>query len=329
MIFSSRHVLSALAAAIALAACAPTGSAPARNGNTDAARPARAAPTADALLALDRQANEAYFRGDGKFFEGILSDRLVMQRGGSRLGKADVVKMISGVKCDVEAGWSMTEPQVSKIDNDTYALSYVTTVEGRCSAEGKTERLPSPVRAATVWARHGEQWQVVFHGENPIVDPTAAPATDKSGEPTEDDTAAASADEVAAPPASPAYDPLTDALMAAESAVWEAWRAHDGGRIDALTSGDMSFVNIFGAYFPDKAAAIKDWTSTACNVTRVTLTHGAGTSISPTVGILTLTGTVEGTCGAQDISGQQIYATTVYVKDGDAWKWAFGFNSPS
>ena len=30
-----------------------------------------------------------------------------------------------------------------------------------------------------------------------------------------------------------------------------------------------------------------------------------------------------------NISGQEIYATTVYVKDGDAWKWAFGFNSPS
>jgi hypothetical protein len=42
-----------------------------------------------------------------------------------------------------------------------------------------------------------------------------------------------------------------------------------------------------------------------------------------------LTGTVEGTCGAQDISGQEIHATAVYVKIDDTWKWAFGFNSPS
>lgn len=57
--------------------------------------------------------------------------------------------------------------------------------------------------------------------------------------------------------------------------------------------------------------------------------HGVGTSISPNVAILTVTGTVEGTCVAQDISGMEIYATTVYVRHGDAWKWAFGFNSPT
>ena len=102
-----------------------------------------------------------------------------------------------------------------------------------------------------------------------------------------------------------------------------------GNHLFACPGCKRSTVNIFGTYFPNKAAAIKDWTSAACNVTRVTLTHGVGTSISPSVGILTLTGTVEGTCGAQDISEQEIHATTVYVKIDDAWKWAFGFNSPS
>lgn len=329
MIFNSRHVLSVLAAAVVLAGCGPTGSAPAKDGNTDAARPAATAPTADALLALDRQATEAYFRGDSKFFEGFLSDKLVMQQGGSRLSKADVVRMIGGVKCDVEDSWSLTEPQMSRIDNDTYALSYVATVEGSCTMDGRTEILPSPVRASTVWIRNGEAWQVVFHGENLIVDPTAPPDADKSDEPASGDTATADAMETGAPAGGPAADPITDALMAAEHEAWEAWRTHDAGRIDALTAEDMSFVNIFGTYFADRAAAIKDWTSTACNVTRVTLTNGVGTSISPTVGVLTVTGSVEGTCGAQDISGQEIYATTVYVKDGDAWKWAFGFNSPT
>lgn len=32
-------------------------------------------PTVNALLALDRQAKEAYFRGDAAFFDGVLSDR--------------------------------------------------------------------------------------------------------------------------------------------------------------------------------------------------------------------------------------------------------------
>ena len=330
MIFNRMHILSGLAAAAVLSACAPTGSEPPKDANGEAAKPASVAPTVEALLALEKQANEAYSRGDGKFFEGLLSDKLVMQGGGSRLGKADVVNMISGVKCDLEEGWAVTEPQISRIDNDTYALSYKATVEGTCTADGKTDRLPSPVRASTVWVRSAAGWQVVFHGENLIVDPAAAPAADASDEPTTGDAAAANADAGTTPPAaSPVADPITEALMAAERNAWEAWMTHDAGRIEALTADDMSFVNIFGTYLPDKAAAIKEWTSEACDVTGFTLTHGVGSSVSPTVAILTSTGSVEGTCGGEDIGGQEIYATTVYVRDGDAWKWAFGFNSPT
>lgn len=321
MVSDSKHALLVAAASVVLAACGE-----AKNGHTDAAKPAGAAPTAETLLALDRQANEAYFRGNGDFFEGILSDKLVMQQGGSRVSKAHIVNMINGVRCDVEDGWSLTEPQISKIDDDTYALSYLATADGSCTADGKTTKVPSPVRASTVWVRHGEGWQVVFHGENLIVDPSASPAADAGGEPMKGGTSAASADEAAAHPQA---DSITGALMASEHGAWDAWMAHDAERIDALTTADMSFVNIFGTYLPNKAAAIKEWTSQACDVKSFTLTNGVGTSISPTVGILTVTGSVEGTCGEQDISGQEIYATTVYVKDGDAWKWAFGFNSPS
>lgn len=65
-----------------------------------------------------------------------------------------------------------------------------------------------------------------------------------------------------------------------------------------------------------------------CNVTSFELADGVGTYVSPTAGILTLTGTVNGSCGDTDTSGQEIHRNSVYVKVGDAWKWAFGFNSP-
>ena len=53
---------------VVLAAC---GTPATNNANTNAntTKPTAAAPTADALLALDKQANEAYIKGDGKFFE--------------------------------------------------------------------------------------------------------------------------------------------------------------------------------------------------------------------------------------------------------------------
>ncbi|CAN5385302.1 hypothetical protein BH20ACI2_BH20ACI2_23800 [soil metagenome] len=327
-------VLAGAAAAFFTACGTPIGNKPANsnpdNSNANAAKPVPSAPTAVGLLALEKQANEAYIKGDSSFFEDFLSDKFVMHEGGARFGKPDAVKMISGVKCNVEEGWALTQPQMSKIDNDTYVLSYKSNMEGSCTADGTTEAIPGPVRAATVWVRNGEKWQAAFHGENLIVDPKAPPPADQKEEPKKDDKAASNANTSAAPsPTKPAADPITDALMAAENTIWDAWMKKDAKRIEALTAGEITFVNFVGTYFANKAEVVKDWTGTTCDVRSFTLTDGVGTSISPTVGILTLTGTVEGTCGGKDISGQKIYGNSVYVKEGDAWKWVFGFNSPS
>src|SRR5258708_3777615 len=85
------------------------------NRNADTAKPTAAAPTADALLALDKQANEAYIKSDSKFFEGMLSDKFVMHEGGRRMDKAAVIKMIAGNKCGVKT-WNLEDPKMAKID---------------------------------------------------------------------------------------------------------------------------------------------------------------------------------------------------------------------
>ncbi len=74
-------VFAAIAAAF-LIACGPP---PANNTptNTNTAKPTAAAPTADALLALDKGAYDAYLKGDAKYFETFLSDKA----GGDHNGK--------------------------------------------------------------------------------------------------------------------------------------------------------------------------------------------------------------------------------------------------
>jgi hypothetical protein len=108
------------AAAAFFAACgAPAANTGANNANTSTTKPV--APTADALMALDKQANEAYVKGDSKFFEGMLSDKFViLTGGGQRIDKAATVKMIASVKCDIKS-MDLTEPAMSMIDADTYA----------------------------------------------------------------------------------------------------------------------------------------------------------------------------------------------------------------
>jgi ketosteroid isomerase-like protein len=293
--------------------------------NANASTPTIVTPTADALLALDKQATEAYIKGDSNFFETFLSEKMVMQQGGTRLSKADIVKMISGVKCVVKDSWAITKPQMLEIDVDTYVLSYESSIQGSCTIAGKSEAMLGPVRAASVFIRNGDKWQVAFHGENLIIDPTAPPVADKK----EDENAVANVNIIVDPAqAKLTADTITTTLMTAENNAWDAWIAKDAKRIEALMANDVAFIDIFGNYSANKVDAIKVWTSSVCDISSFSLTNGVGTTVSPNVAILTLTGTVNGNCGGTDISGQKIFGNTVYVKVGNEWKWVFGFNSP-
>src|SRR5882724_1598985 len=86
------------AASTFFAACgAPGANTGANNANTNTTKPTAAAPTVDALMALDKQANEAYVKGNSKFFEGMLSDKFViLTDDGQRMDKAATIKMIAG-----------------------------------------------------------------------------------------------------------------------------------------------------------------------------------------------------------------------------------------
>src|SRR5437879_4097579 len=326
------------AASTLIAACgAPAANTGANNGNANTTKPVAAAPTADALMALDKQANEAYVKGNSKFFEGMLSDKFViLTGGGQRMDKAATVKMIAGVKCDIKS-MDLTEPAMSMIDADTYALSYKATWDGTCNDPGgKPMKVPSPIRSASIWVRSGDKWQAVFHGENLIVDPKsppkAAPAAPakkpKKEEPKKDDKTAANSstpsNTTAAARATP--DANTDALVKVELALWEAWKEHDAKKLDHLMARDVSFVNIFGTYLANRADAMKDWTGTGCQVKSVSVSDGFATPLSPTVEMLTRKGTADGTCGGQNAGGTAIWGVSIYVKEGDEWKFAYGMN---
>ncbi len=313
----------------------------ANNANTNTTKPVAAAPTVEALMAREKQANEAYVKGDSKFFDGMLSDKFVILTGdGQRMDKAATVGMIAGNKCDIKS-MDLTEAAMSSIDADTYALSYKATWDGTCNGpDGKPMKVPSPIRSASIWVRSGDKWQAVFHGENLIVDPKnpskAAPAAppkkpaapSKKEELKKDDKTAANSNTAAntAALAKATPDANTDALVKVELALWQAWKAHDAKRLDALMARDVSFVNIFGTYLATRADGMKDWTGTGCEIKSVSVTDGFASALSPTVEMLTRKGTADGTCGGHNVGGTDIWGVSIYVKDGDTWKFAFGIN---
>lgn len=326
----SRKLLLTLAIVPCLAAC--SGYASNQDASAAAVAPAAAAapPNTAKLLAREIEAAEAFNKGDGHFFEALLSDRFVMQVDGNRVSKTDLIRIVNGFTCDAKPGWTFSQPQMLRINNDTYVLSYVSDMAGTCTMDGATTDILTPSRVSTVLVRAGDSWQVAFQGQNQIVDPSAPQTTPSKQAPTKDATPGADVSNAAPPPpATQTTDPITTALMAAETRVWDAWKDKDASKITALTANEISFVDLFGNFSATKADILTSWTGSTCNVTGFTLTNGVGTPISPDIGIVTLTGSVTGKCGSLDISGQKIRVNTVYVKDGDDWKWAFGFNSPA
>lgn len=297
-------------------------SATAVNQNTTA-KPAFTPPSKEILMGYETKAWEAWKAKDGTYFEDYLAENAFSISDNGRITKADIVKRISDPSCEVKS-FSISEDRMTAFSADAALVTYKATQDAKCG--GQT--LPAEVRAATVLVRKDEKWLAIYHGEVPILEDKspskAAPASAvKNEEPRKEDAAASNSN---TSPGQPAADYVTTALITAEKAIWEAWKAHDRKSLEALTADDISFVNIFGTFFANKADALKDWTGETCDATSVNLLDSAKTPVSPNVSILSSTWTAEGSCGGQKIPSLPIYATSVYVKEGNYWKWAFGLN---
>lgn len=321
-------------AGIWLAACGGAGNTNTSNtgANSNSSKPTAAAPTADQLFALDQKANEAYLKGDFKHFDGILADKVVMD--GARASKAEAIKMMEGVKCEVKDGWKLEEPQMSKIDADTYVLSYKGNFDGSCTRDGKSMKIPSPIRAASVWVRSGNDWKVAFHEENLIIDPKNPPAPakpeavkedSKKDAATKDEPKKDEAKKEETPKETP--DANTDALVKIHTSGWEAFKARDAKKFNEISTSDLSIVDPAGNWFSGQANVVKLWTETMkCEgITEVSVSDGFASALSPTVEILTLKGSADGTCDGQ--KNGELHQTAFYVKQGEAWKLAFMFES--
>jgi hypothetical protein len=234
--------------------------------------------------------------------------------------------MIGGVKCDVKS-MNFDEQKMSMIDADTAALVYKATMDGTCTYEGKTEKIPSPTRAATVVVRSGSEWKAVWHGETPIVDPKTNPPKPPAPMAKEEKPAANSNANANSSAAKPSPDPNVDAIIAVEKAGWEAWRTRDAAKLQSMTTSNLSFVDLFGNYTATQADTVKAWTGSQCDIKSTSVTDASGQMLSPTVGMIFFKGAGDGTCG--DMKIQPVWGTSFYVKEGDAWKMAFGFENPA
>jgi ketosteroid isomerase-like protein len=320
-----------IAAAIFFAACsgAPADNKPVNsnaNSNANAAKPTAAAPTKESLMATETKAIEAWKNHDGKFWEGFLADNYVsFGPKGERMDKAQLIKMMTDDKCEVKS-YSFSEEQVTPAGADAAILSYKLTSDYKCPGQPS---FPN-VWAASVYVRSGDTWKGAYHNEMPIMDAAAKPEVpkpaadkkaegDKKAEDAKKPDSAAS-DKVATPAAA------DDALIAAVKKGWDAWKNQDAKALGETIAKDFVLIDAMGKRY-DNSGAIKSWTEAKCEIKGVSFDDPKSTMVTKDMGIVTLKGIADGTCGGQPAGA--LFGSYVMVKDGDAWKAAMIFETPA
>jgi hypothetical protein len=280
---------------------------PSPNTNTANANTMASPPTVETLKALETTAFEAYRKKHVNFFEGFLTDKFASSSNGRRLDKNATIKMIAEHKCDIES-FSFADEKLTNVGAATAIITMKVTPHGTC--EGHTM---APFISASLYVRNNTDWKGAWHGEVSIVAPKALPAIKKDAEPE------------------PTYHTMADSetrdLAAIERSVWEGWMNRDGKKLDSLAARELAFVNIFGGYFTNRADTLKNWTENPCEIKSVDVANPTSGPVTNDTSILMHKGTANGTCFGQRVD--PILGTSIYVKEGSAWKVAFTMNMPA
>jgi ketosteroid isomerase-like protein len=315
-----RFVVFAIAVVLLAACTPPAANAPANananSANANVATSKPAAPTTEALTALETKAAEAWKNKDTKFWDTFLADNFVgLSPDGKRYGKADVPKMMAEDKCEVKS-YSFSDQHVTPAGADAAIITMKVTSDYTCN--GKPG--PSPVISASMYERSGNDWKAAYHNEVTIVD-------SKNMKAAEAKPPAPMAKTTGSPAAAATADELTNSLMAVEKSGWEAWKARDAKKLSDMTGSDLAYVDFMGNFASNKADTIKAWTEPKCEIKSFALSDGKATMITKDAAILTFKGVPEGTCDGNPLKA--IWQTSIYVKDGDTWKPVYMFENPA
>lgn len=126
--------------------------------------------------------------------------------------------------------------------------------------------------------------------------------------------------------AKPAGQPATlDAIAALEKSGWEGWKNNDPKVFNDLLSDRAVGFGKDGRQ--DKAAMIKSFGDTKCDVKSYSWADQKLTNLSPDVAIITFKSTQEATCGGKKVPSP-VNSVSVYVREGDKWKNLLYMESP-
>ena len=288
-------------AAVCLTACPPasnTNNANAENTNTEAS-PAES--LSKVLVDREHEAQEAWKAKNGKFFEDFVTSGFVGVGRFGRNGKDGVPKFITDNPCEIK-GYSSSDQEVVELGDGVGLVTMKTAEDVDCGGKAA----PSPVWSATVYVKEGDTWKAAYH--QGVAAPDAKGEYPAAPEGVKDD-----------PPAD-ADKELTSTLTDLIKKGWDAWSKSDAKWFEDNTADN--YVAITGAQGrAGRAERIKYQGEHKCDVKSINIEDARSAKLSDNVALLTYKSVVDGTCDGTKVPAP-IWSTSIFVKDGDAWKAA-------
>lgn len=278
-------------------------------GNESATESAAAETDKDVkgtLSEMELSAYKAWMNKDGKFFEGFLTDNYVSVGANGRGDREMSVKAITDFPCEVKSV-QKGDNEVTELGDGIALLTSKDSVDVFC--DGK--KLPSPNWAATLYVKEGDKWQAAYHQTRPAKDakgeapPAPESSTDKPGADSDQE--------------------MTEALMAIDKGLWEAWSKKDTKPFEEnLTE---NYVGYGDEGRSDRAAYIKEMGENKCDLKSMSQDAANSTKINDNLYMLTYKSNLDGACDGTALP-ETIWSTSFFVKDGDKWKSAFWMGTP-
>lgn len=116
------------------------------------------------LMTVEKQAWDAFGKGDGKFFENFATDDFQNIGDNGIIGKADLIKAINTKPCDLKS-YSFNNFKTTMLNKETVLVTYDAVQDGTCGGQA----MPGNVSVSTVYVKRIGKWLAAFHQETVLM----------------------------------------------------------------------------------------------------------------------------------------------------------------
>lgn len=118
----------------------------------------------DTLMTMEKQAWDAFGKGDGKIFESFATDDFQIIGDNGITGKADTIKAINTKPCDLKS-YSFSNFKTTMLNKETVLVTYNAVQDGSCGGQA----MPGKLAVSSIYVKRNGKWLGAFHQESTVM----------------------------------------------------------------------------------------------------------------------------------------------------------------